>query len=95
MRRIANAIHSVITGNQSIDRLIEARDNPDIEIDLGLAEADWLILWAVSWDDIPNLQTVDHPISAPDRASLRWRELCRLQQKEILIRQFDIMQGQY
>ena len=95
MRRIANAIHSVITGNQSIDRLIEARDNPETEIDLGLAEADWLILWAVSWEDIPNFQAIDYPIRAPDRSSLRWQEVCRLQQKEILIRQFDIMQGQY
>ena len=95
VRRIANAIHSVVTGNQSIDRLIEARDNPKTEIDLGLAEADWLILWAVSWEDIPNFQAIDYPISAPDRSSLRWQEVCRLQQKEILIRQFDIMQGQY
>ena len=95
VRRIANAIYSVIIGNKEIDTLIFARDNPETEIDLGLAEPDWLILWSVSWENIPDLDAKESSIPKPDRSSKRWKEICRLQQKEILIRQFDIMQGEY
>ena len=95
VRRIANAIFAVTTNYESIDKVIEARDNPHTEIDLGLAEPDWLILWAVSWEGIPELESVEPVIPKPDHSSSRWQELCRQQQKEILIRQFDLIQGQY
>ena len=61
-----------------------------------MSEPDWLILWNVSWDVFDDFISEKEPeISAPDRTSKRWQELARLQQKEILIRQFDIIQGRY
>jgi len=95
VRRIANAMLSVITGNKTIKKVIEARDNPLTEIDLGLAEPDWLILWSVTWDDIEDFNSNEPVIPKPDHSSLRWQDICRQQQKEILIRQFDIIQGKY
>tara|TARA_B100001758_G_C18342792_1_gene575288 strand:- start:788 stop:1276 length:489 start_codon:yes stop_codon:yes gene_type:complete len=95
VRRIANAMHAVITNYRTIERVIEARDNPQTEIDLGLAEPDWLILWSVSWEDIPDIDSPEPTIPIPDHSSSRWQELCRQQQKEILIRQFDLIEGQY
>ena len=50
VRRIANAILGAVTGYRTVDKLIEARDNPGTEIDLGLADPDWLILWSVTWE---------------------------------------------
>ena len=95
VRRIANAMHAVITNYRTVERVIEARDNPQTEIDLGLAEPDWLILWSVSWEDIPDIDSPEPTIPIPDHSSSRWQELCRQQQKEILIRQFDLIEGQY
>ena len=95
VRRIANAMLAVITGSRTIERVIEARDNPQTEIDLGLADPDWLILWSVTWEGIPDIETPDPAIPAPDHSSSRWQDLCRQQQKEILIRQFDFIQGRY
>ena len=43
---------TAVTGYRTVQRVIEARDTPEIEIDLGLADPDWLILWSVSWDGI-------------------------------------------
>ena len=86
---------AVVTGYRTLDIVIEARDTPDIEIDLGLAEPDWLILWSVSWDGIPDIETEEPTIAKPDHSSKRWQEICRQQQKEILIKQFDLIQGKY
>ncbi len=95
VRRIANAMLSVITGYKDLELVIKARDNPDVEIDLGLAEADWLILWSVEWEELPDLKSEEPDIPVPDKSSSRWQEICRQQQKEIIIRQFDIIQGRY
>ncbi|MDP6870258.1 MAG: hypothetical protein QGI21_05755 [Candidatus Poseidoniaceae archaeon] len=95
VRRIASALLSLATGYRTVERVLEARDNPTIEIDLGLSEPDWLILWSVEWDGIPDIVTEIPSIPAPDYSSARWRDLCRQQQKEIIIRQFDIIEGKY
>ena len=95
VRRIANAMLAVITGYRTIERVIEARDNPQTEIDLGLTDPDWLILWSVAWEGIPDIETPEPTIAVPDHSSSRWQDLCRQQQKEILIRQFDFIQGRY
>ena len=95
VRRIANAMLGVVTGDITIEKVMEARDNPQVEIDLGLAEPDWLILWSVAWHGIPNLDSTEPVIEKPDHTSLRWQDICHQQQKEILIRQFDLIQGRY
>lgn len=95
VRRIASAMIQVLTKNIDESKIIEARDNPDVEIDLGLSEPDWLILWNVSWAEFADVNTEEPKINPPDRSSKRWQELAKLQQKEILIRQFDLIQGQY
>mgnify|MGYP001196067021 FL=1 len=95
VRRIANAMLAVVTGYRPLEKVIEARDTPDVEIDLGLAEPDWLILWSVTWEGIPDIVTEEPMIAKPDHSSKRWEEICRQQQKELLIRQFDIIQGKY
>ena len=86
---------AVVTGSRTIERVIEARDTPHVEIDLGLADPDWLILWSVTWEGIPDIDTEEPVIPKPDHTSLRWQDLCRQQQKEIIIRQFDLIQGRY
>ena len=95
VRRIANAMLAVITGYRTLERVIEARDNPETEIDLGLADPDWLILWSVTWHGVPDIETTEPVIPKPDHTSSRWQDICRQQQKEILIRQFDLIQGKY
>tara|TARA_B100001248_G_scaffold154030_1_gene115902 strand:- start:179 stop:445 length:267 start_codon:yes stop_codon:yes gene_type:complete len=86
---------AVVTGYETVERVIEARDTPEVEIDLGLADPDWLILWSVSWDGIPDIKTDEPRVPKPDPTSKRWQEICRQQQKDILIRQFDLIQGKY
>lgn len=95
VRRIASAILLALNNQIDKEKIIEARDNPQTEIDLGLSEPDWLILWNVSWDEFSDFKTNEPNIPKPDRSSKRWQELCRIQQKEVLIRQFDIIQGRY
>ena len=62
---------------------------------MGLADADWLILWSVEWEDFPTVESDEPIIRKPERDSARWQEMCRLEQKEIIIRQFDIIEGEY
>ena len=93
VRRIANAMLAVVTGYKTVERVIEARDNPEVEIDLGLADPDWLILWSVSWDGISGIDTEEPNIPKPDHSSKRWQEICRQQQKDILIRQLTLFKG--
>jgi tRNA pseudouridine38-40 synthase len=95
VRRIANALLAICNGYHSVERVLEARDTPGVEIDLGLSEPDWLILWSVEWDDILDIESEDAIIPLPDHSSRRWQDLCRQQQKEILIRQFDLIEGKY
>ena len=95
VRRIANALLALVTGYRSVERVIEARDTPEVEIDLGLAEPDWLILWSVEWEGIPEIKTPEISVPLPEQESRRWQDICRAQQKEILIREFDLIEGEY
>lgn len=95
IRRIANALLALTTGYQTEERILDARDRPDEEIDLGLADADWLILWSVEWEGFPDIESDEPIIRKPERNTERWQEICRLEQKEIMIRQFDIIEGKY
>tara|TARA_B110000495_G_C22530419_1_gene322654 strand:- start:60 stop:548 length:489 start_codon:yes stop_codon:yes gene_type:complete len=95
VRRIANALHGLVTKYRSLEQVEQALHHPEIDSDLGLAESDWLILWSVEWDGIPNIESEQTLVPKPDKSSARWQHLCRQQQKEILIRQFDFIEGRY
>ena len=74
---------------------MRARDNPDEEIDLGLADSDWLVLWSVEWEEFEKIESKEPSLEKPDLESSRWQEICKLEQKEMMIRQFDLIQGEY
>ena len=95
VRRIASALLHLSTGYKSKEIVLRARDCPEIEIDLGLCDPDWLILWSVEWSELPDIITEVPEIEKPEYSIARWEDLCRQQQKEILIRQFDLIQGKY
>jgi len=95
VRRIANALHGLVTKYRSLEQVEQALHHPEKESDLGLAESDWLILWSVEWEGIPNIESEQTLVPKPDKSSARWQHLCRQQQKEILIRQFDFIEGRY
>ncbi|MEC9090755.1 MAG: tRNA pseudouridine(38-40) synthase TruA [Candidatus Thermoplasmatota archaeon] len=55
VRRIASAFYRLSQGNISENHLIEALDKPDLTKDFGLADSDWLTLWAIQHSETPSL----------------------------------------
>ena len=48
IRRMASAIRSVVSGIIQIEDVRDALENPNIEVDFGMAPAEWLVLWEIS-----------------------------------------------
>ena len=95
VRRIASALYYLVTEYYDEELVLRARDNPDEEIDLGLADSDWLVLWSVEWEEFEKIESKEPTLEKPDLESVRWQEICKLEQKEMMIRQFDLIQGEY
>mgnify|MGYP001292669089 FL=1 len=95
VRRIASALYYLVTEYYDEELVLRARDNPDEEIDLGLADSDWLVLWSVEWEEFEKIESKEPTLEKPDLDSVRWQEICKLEQKEMMIRQFDLIQGEY
>lgn len=93
VRRTAMAIHRMCIGEVSPDEVQRAIGSPEIEVDFGVAPADWLILWGVHWPSMPldtetvEIQCFSKPPEGPavERTMRkRWREAARHEQKSIL-----------
>ena len=93
VRRTAMAIHRMCIGEVSPEEVQRAIDAPEIEVDFGVAPADWLILWGVHWPSMPldtetgEIQCFSKPPEGPavERTMRkRWREAARHEQKSIL-----------
>lgn len=93
VRRTAMALHRMCIGEVSPDEVQRAIDSPEIEVDFGVAPADWLILWGVHWPSMPldtetvEIQCFSKPPEGPavERTMRkRWREAARHEQKSIL-----------
>ncbi|MBT4803001.1 MAG: hypothetical protein HOJ64_05050 [Euryarchaeota archaeon] len=95
VRRIASAIAGVVSGRVSLDELQSALSNPHIPVDLGRANSDGLILWAISHDEIDNLIASDFPENMyftprPEdhREYFRWLSLLKYETAAFLERQW-------
>ena len=51
VRRTAMALHLLALGEISTEDVQRAIDEPENEVDFGVAPPDWLILWGVEWQD--------------------------------------------
>ena len=47
------ALHLLALGEISTEDVQRAIDEPENEVDFGVAPPDWLILWGVEWEDAP------------------------------------------
>jgi len=94
VRRTAMALHLLALGEISIEDVKQAIDEPDREVDFGVAPPDWLILWGVEWEDAPipesnELNCRFSPAPRPSRKAertmrKRWRQVARMEMKSLL-----------
>ena len=94
VRRTAMALHLLALGEISKEDVQQAIDEPEIEVDFGVAPPDWLILWGVEWEDAPIPKSDEStcnfsPAPAPSRKAERtmrnrWRQGARLEMKRML-----------
>ena len=94
VRRTAMALHLLALGEISKEDVQQAIDEPEIEVDFGVAPPDWLILWGVEWEDAPIPKSDEStcnfsPAPAPSRKAertmrKRWRQGARLEMKRML-----------
>ena len=94
VRRTAMALHLLALGEISKEDVQRAIDEPEIEVDFGVAPPDWLILWGVEWEDAPIPESDEStcnfsPAPVPSRETertmrKRWRQGARLEMKRML-----------
>lgn len=94
VRRTAMALHLLALGEISPEDVKRAIDEPDIEVDFGVAPPDWLILWGVEWEDSPIPESSElncrfSPAPIPSREAertmrKRWRQAARMEVKSLL-----------
>lgn len=53
VRRVANALFQLATGELTADQIQSAIDEPLTPVDFGVAPSQWLILWGVEWTEFP------------------------------------------
>ena len=94
VRRTAMALHLLALGEISPEDVKRAIDEPDTEVDFGVAPPDWLILWGVEWEDSPIPESSERncrfsPAPIPSREAertmrKRWRQAARMEMKTLL-----------
>ena len=94
VRRTAMALHLLSLGEITTDDVQRAIDEPEIEVDFGVAPPDWLILWGVEWKDSPipvsdestcNFSPAPVPSREAERTMRkRWRQAARMEMKRML-----------
>jgi len=55
VRRIASSLHRIATGRIDENKVKKAIDNPNNPADFGLADSNWLSLWALNHPESPKL----------------------------------------
>ena len=94
VRRTAMALHLLSLGEITAEDVKRAIDEPETEVDFGVAPPDWLILWGVEWEDAPippssALSCKFSPPPVPSREAertmrKRWRQAARMELKRLL-----------
>ena len=94
VRRTAMALHLLALGEITPEDVQNAIQQPEINVDFGVAPPDWLILWGVEWEDsqIPAANESNCRFSPPPIPSReaertmrkRWRDGARLEMKTLL-----------
>lgn len=99
VRRTANAIFKLCTGDLTVEQVKQAIEKPQIPVDFGVAPAQWLILWGVSWDLLPLQQSTTEPhFSAVPEGRVaertmrkRWRLAAQHEIKTLLYNEWAIL----
>tara|TARA_Y100000766_G_scaffold284714_1_gene304291 strand:- start:470 stop:1390 length:921 start_codon:yes stop_codon:yes gene_type:complete len=94
VRRTAMALQLLALGELSPDDVRNAIENPEVNVDFGVAPPDWLILWGVEWADSPipmskesNCRFSPPPIPSREAERTmrkRWRQGARMEMKTLL-----------
>ena len=92
VRRTANAIFKMSIGDLTIEQVKQAIENPELSVDFGVAPPEWLILWGVSWQQLPlpESNTQPHFTSVPEgrvaerTMRKRWRLAAEHEMKSLL-----------
>lgn len=94
VRRTAMALQLLTLGEITPEDVRNAIQNPDVEVDFGVAPPDWLILWGVEWEDSPIPETDESncrfsrpPIPSREAERTmrkRWRQSARMEMKTLL-----------
>ena len=61
VRRTANAIFKMSIGDLTIEQVKQAIEKPELTVDFGVAPPEWLILWGVSWQQLPLPDSTTEP----------------------------------
>ena len=100
VRRTAFAIHRALIGEISVEEIRSAIDEPEIEVDFGVAPPEWLVLWNIEWDLLPDLpqQGRDIAFTLPPSAEMiertmmkRWRFACQQEMKAMLHNEWAVL----
>jgi len=92
VRRTANAIFKMSIGDLTIEQVKQAIEKPELTVDFGVAPPEWLILWGVSWQQLPlpDSTTEPHFTSVPEgrvaerTMRKRWRLAAEHEMKSLL-----------
>ena len=92
VRRTANAIFKMSIGDLTIEQVKQAIEKPEIAVDFGVAPPEWLILWGVSWQQLPlpDATTEPHFTAVPEgrvaerTMRKRWRLAAEHEMKSLL-----------
>ncbi|MFB1037944.1 MAG: hypothetical protein QMC50_01855 [Candidatus Poseidoniaceae archaeon] len=92
VRRTANAIFKMSIGDLTIEQVKQAIQKPEVTVDFGVAPPEWLILWGVSWQQLPlpDPNTEPHFTSVPEgrvaerTMRKRWRLAAEHEMKSLL-----------
>jgi tRNA pseudouridine38-40 synthase len=84
VRRIASALLGLSNETYTVEKVTTALHQPNQYMDLGLCPPDWLTLWDVEWHHIPPISAKIPVLTKPNGIFKRWRELAKLEQKQML-----------
>ena len=92
VRRTANAIFKMSIGDLTIEQVKQAIEKPKLTVDFGVAPPEWLILWGVSWQQLPlpDSNTEPYFTSVPEgrvaerTMRKRWRLAAEHEMKSLL-----------
>jgi tRNA pseudouridine38-40 synthase len=92
VRRTANAIFKMSIGDLTIEQVKQAIEKPELTVDFGVAPPEWLILWGVSWQQLPlpDSNTEPYFTSVPEgrvaerTMRKRWRLAAEHEMKSLL-----------